>query len=601
MRARLLTVVLTTLVVIGSAVVAAPAAGAADLSCPADLANARPVAPKGATHPVVLVHGLNSSTDAFTKMKASLEQKLDSRYWVTTFSYASLASTWASHPGIAACLADYIHQVSGSAGGAKVFVVAHSMGGLAIRFATDTGRASNPVKPKELAGVVTIDTPTLGSPFGGVVGDPVIEAVTKPKKVPQVPGSPGDAIDCLAPHDPGHDLKMSCGTAPYLPDGVPLHQISGDIVLEQPLFGVVQHRDLRSDGIVGVESADGYARSGPSTDPAPSPTGRPFDRTCPTPVAGAAEFSAFTAAGFADLALLYAPAPQKVAALGVHAASVAALSVLAAQTSSCGHNPMLDSPDVAADVATTLQGWTPSDIAPAPAAPSSSEAALAAACTNQQMAACDQLWNRPPSNVKLRTTASGCGGAAEVGSSGYSGFEGICAKSFPTPTGPRRVVFGGWGVAVAGAALGAAAVVAGGGAVNPPTTTGSCLEVGIGAYHESDPNRSYVVLSAATQTILGVYAPADAKTATGLTAGATEADIRKAYAGDDITWLYGYQGSTWVLLVNAPGAPSAAIGFAFGSGPRYQQDQKPPPGTGYTRVVGGTRAAASGGELCSGG
>lgn len=435
-RARLLIVVLTTLVVIGSAVVAAPAAGAADLSCPADLANARPVPPKDATHPVVLVHGLNSSPDAFTKMKASLEQKLDSRYWVTTFSYASLASTWASHPGIAACLADYIHQVSGSAGGAKVFVVAHSMGGLAIRFATDTGRASNPVKPKELAGVVTIDTPTLGSPFGGVVGDvgnPVIEAVTKPKKVPQVPGSPGDAIDCLAPHDPGHDLKMSCGTAPYLPDGVPLHQISGDIVLEQPLFGVVQHRDLRSDGIVGVESADGYTRSGPSTDPAPSPTGAPFDRTCPTPVAGAAEFSAFTAAGFADLALLYAPAPQKVAALVVHAASVTALSVLAAQSSSCGHNLMLDSPKVAADVATTLQGWTPSDVAPAPApapAPSASEANLAAGCTALQMTTCDQLWNLPPSSSALKSLAADCGGLIYQGSSGYSGAEGRCVKTF---------------------------------------------------------------------------------------------------------------------------------------------------------------------------
>ena len=86
-----------------------------------------------------------------------------------------------------------------------------------------------------------------------------------------------------------------------------------------------------------------------------------------------------------------------------------------------------------------------------------------------------------------------------------------------------------------------------------------------------------------------------------ITAGATEADVRKAYAGDDITWLYGYQGSTWVLLVNAPGAPDAAIGFAFGGGPLHQQDQKRPPGTGYTRVVGDTRDAASGGELCSGG
>ena len=615
MSHRLLTIVLAVLTAL--TVVAAPA-DAADTpkTCPNGLTVVDPtVAPS--TQPVVFVHGLNADASAWAPMTSILKGRTDAkRYTFLTFDYQYLHSSWASHPGIAACLARFIHQVSAAAGGQKVLVVAHSMGGLAIRFASDSDSVdtitgdplSGPIPPGMLRGVVTIDTPALGSPFGGPVTSGVLSTYLANAGVGQVKDAPNDAIRCLAEHGQNSDLAPPCRTAPYLPAGVPLHQISGNIIFNRPMFGTSISAPLGSDGIVGVASQDGYHGSGPGGTQDPGTTVTTYDRPCLTTVGagGLLGLTGLAAAGLVALVgsvgVAVAGAPEGAVGIGVasSAAAFSAISYYGYSTSQCGHNTMLQGQETAGDVAAALRGWAAPVPAPAPAAPQAAESALAASCTAQQMAVCDQLWNEPPSTFALRAVAANCGGAAEVGSSGYSGYEGRCAQSFHTPTGPRRVVFGGWGVAVTGASIGAVAVVAGGSAVNQATTTGSCLEVGIGTYSQSDPNRSYVMLSAATKIILGVYAPPDAVTATGLTAGATEADIRKAYAGDDITWIYGYQGSTWVLLVNAPGAPDAAIGFAFGGGLLYRQDQKPPPGTGYTSVVGGIRSAARGGELCSG-
>jgi pimeloyl-ACP methyl ester carboxylesterase len=617
MRRRLLAVVLAVLTALTLVAVPADAADTPK-TCPDGLTVVDPTVDP-TTQPVVFVHGLNADASAWAPMTSILKGRTDAkRYTFLTFDYQYLHSSWASHPGIAACLARFIHQVSAAAGGQKVLVVAHSMGGLAIRFASDSDSVdtitgdplSGPIPPGMLGGVVTIDTPALGSPFGGPVTSGVLSIYLANAGVGQVKDAPNDAILCLAEHGKNSDLAPPCRTAPYLPAGVPLHQISGNIIFNRPMFGTSISAPLGSDGIVGVASQDGYQGSGPGGTQDPGTTVTTFDRQCLTTVGagGLLGLTGLAAAGLVALVwsagVAVADAPEVAVGIGVGASAAAfsAISFYGYSTSQCGHNTMLQGQEIAGDVAAALRRWAAHMPAPAPgpAAQSPAESARAASCTAQQMAACDQLWKEPPSTFALRDVASNCGGAAEVGSSGYSGYEGRCAQSFPTPTGPRRVVFGGWGVAVAGASIGAAAVVAGGSAANEATTTGSCLEVGIGTYSQSDPKRSYVILSAATKTILGVHAPPDAVPATGLTAGATEADIRKAYAGDDITWLYGYQGSTWVLLVNAPGAPDAAIGFAFGGGLLYQQDQKPPPGTGYTSVVGGIPSAASGGELCSG-
>ena len=73
-------------------------------------------------------------------------------------------TVWASDASIAACLADYIRQVSDlhreRGGNGRVFLVAHSMGGLAVRFALESGTAGSPTWPTGSAGWSPSTRPT---------------------------------------------------------------------------------------------------------------------------------------------------------------------------------------------------------------------------------------------------------------------------------------------------------------------------------------------------------------------------------------------------------------------------------------------------------
>lgn len=185
-----------------------------------------------------------------------------------SFDYQEHDTSWAAAPSIAACLGAYIHAVSvddARAGGAgKVVVVGHSMGGLATLFASSPAFATDSVGDV-LEGVVTLDTPFLGSPFGdqavarafeGTLGKHPMALLPLPK-----PGT--DASICLASHaPPSNRLPHGCAAAPYLQANVPITQIAGDITVRRTLFGIPLYDiDLSSDGVVPVESSHGYLHS----------------------------------------------------------------------------------------------------------------------------------------------------------------------------------------------------------------------------------------------------------------------------------------------------------------------------------------------------
>jgi pimeloyl-ACP methyl ester carboxylesterase len=119
--------------------------------------------------PIIFVHGWTGRPLTATKDKV-MAQIGNGHANPFLFDYSKWASYWASNPNIAACLADYVNAVSNwnklDGGDGKVIIVAHSMGGLAIRYATGSEYVSNPIPAGNIASIVTIDTPYLGSPFG---------------------------------------------------------------------------------------------------------------------------------------------------------------------------------------------------------------------------------------------------------------------------------------------------------------------------------------------------------------------------------------------------------------------------------------------------
>ena len=237
-------------------------------TCPGMSAGNTPVkdVTAGST-PVVLVHGWDGGWKAMLPVGSALRKTGTPVFY---FDYSAHDTSWASTPAIASCLATYIGAVGAAyakAGGdGKVIVVAHSMGGLATLFSTSSRYAATPDGPV-LAGLVSIDTPYLGSPFGNTALARAMEALPvlgagHPTSL-FAPPAGTDASICLAAHaPPGNALPTGCALAPYLPAGVPLAELGGDMSVRRTLFGIHLYTvDLRTDGPVPIESSQGYLLS----------------------------------------------------------------------------------------------------------------------------------------------------------------------------------------------------------------------------------------------------------------------------------------------------------------------------------------------------
>jgi triacylglycerol esterase/lipase EstA (alpha/beta hydrolase family) len=171
-RALLLYMVLTAL---PSSLVAAPAE-AAERGCQDPASHATAV-PAGTT-PVILVHGWTGQPAEMRSLGNTLKQRLGSRISVQYFDYSRDSARWAAQPAVASCLAHFVHDAT-DAHGTRAVLVSHSMGGLAIRFATSDRYTDRPIGRAQIARVITIDTPHRGSPFGGTRGAEVRQALNE--------------------------------------------------------------------------------------------------------------------------------------------------------------------------------------------------------------------------------------------------------------------------------------------------------------------------------------------------------------------------------------------------------------------------------------
>lgn len=254
---------------------AAPSLVPADTAIP--LCEPSPVA-RGAAftrRPVVLVHGWNSGPtmwDSTIRQLEAMPQIGGDRYEFLQFDYAPLTAHWPNDADIHQCLARVFTDASRAyergGGDGRVLAVGHSMGGIAIRYAAHDTVDGVPVG-EILAGVVTLGTPHLGSPWGGTVLSRALQTTSQSWAsgfAREFPPAGSDAQTCLA-----QPLRRpsSCGTTPYLPQGVPLAEIGTQIIIERTLFDVGLFRGptaalyLFGDGVVAADSATGYIGSGP--------------------------------------------------------------------------------------------------------------------------------------------------------------------------------------------------------------------------------------------------------------------------------------------------------------------------------------------------
>ena len=219
-----------------------------------------------ALRPVVFVHGWTGKP--MTQTASDIQKTLHGQISTYTFDYTNWASYWASNDHIAPCLADYLRQVSDAyravGGDGRLIYVAHSMGGLAIRYAMDPTKVAHPATAAQVPWLITLDTPSLGSPMGdlGIAqGKEVLSNILGSKPNP----FGNDGGRCLKLHTSGQDLPASCdGLPPWLPGGTTLDQIGGAITVQRYMFGIhLYDVPLDSDGIVDYASSTGYLKSGP--------------------------------------------------------------------------------------------------------------------------------------------------------------------------------------------------------------------------------------------------------------------------------------------------------------------------------------------------
>lgn len=215
--------------------------------------------------PVVLVHGWRGS--ALRDARTALEAEMGREGWqFFLFDYERASAQWAADEDVAGCLADYLQRVSQAhderGGDYRIHVVAHSMGGLAVRFAVE----DHPDLASSIAGVVTIATPHTGSPWGNSgLSTAVVDAVNR-WTLDALPEGSSRASVCLAVHQAGQGLPAGCAAPLYLPPNVPITQIEGAATISRTFFGFHAYDIiLAGDSIVPSQSAAGYLGSAPGS------------------------------------------------------------------------------------------------------------------------------------------------------------------------------------------------------------------------------------------------------------------------------------------------------------------------------------------------
>lgn len=263
--------VLAAALLVASVMVAVPTASAAP-SCSPTSSPTDGLA--GDDRPVVLVPGWRGSPLQDTRTE--LEKRMNTGWQYLLFDYRSDSDEWAASEAVAGCLANYLYAVSErhikAGGDGRVFVVAHSMGGLALRFAVQRGADPPPNAPAgtsrqdiawRIGGLTTLDTPHQGAPWGDTAYADFLDMVGETVGgLGPIPEANSRASRCLAAHTAGDGLPEGCAAPPYLPATIPVHQVEGAATVRRTFFGLPAYDMIvGGDGIVPSSSSAGYLGS----------------------------------------------------------------------------------------------------------------------------------------------------------------------------------------------------------------------------------------------------------------------------------------------------------------------------------------------------
>jgi len=237
---------------------------------------------------------------------------------------------------------------------------------LVARFAADDTIASDGggggvSAGDRIAGLITVDTPDLGSMWGNSGWSAAAElALGQASTTVPAPESP--AWVCLAAHDATHALPAGCSPTPYLPGGVPVAQVVGMATVSRSI-GPVHLYDVivGGDGIVDQASQAGYSGSGPAGElPAVNEPIQTSYVRCTTDT-GALVALASRIDGSPAAALVATAVGLDWVGMGSlnnrtpdpYTASLLATVVL----TPCGHSGVTGSPETARQVMAQLDAW----------------------------------------------------------------------------------------------------------------------------------------------------------------------------------------------------------------------------------------------------
>jgi pimeloyl-ACP methyl ester carboxylesterase len=233
----------------------------------------------GTRVPILLVHGLVGSPSDFTAHANGSEDLIKRlgaipNVFIDLFSYAGVADRWVTNPGIGQALADRIACLaakSKSAGGiGKVVIVAHSMGGLAVREAASlTGSSTGQPASSSIGLLVTVATPNTGSWSDDLfhevrdapISNPLSGAAWLLQGICGVDGLYGDSVDpniCRIVQGSTSEAgtAMIPGSAqlaalPPPPADLPIDAVAGQLTVTTRLFGINKTYTLFPAGQLG--------------------------------------------------------------------------------------------------------------------------------------------------------------------------------------------------------------------------------------------------------------------------------------------------------------------------------------------------------------
>lgn len=246
-RAALLLATLLSLLPVPVSAGAVPASAAPpDASCDGRV---------GPRTPIVLVHGFNTQAEkTWEDDTRTLLAAPRDRFCTTAFEYGPASTSWVRDRRISGALATRVLTLARASkdggGSGRVIVVAHSMGGLAIRCAASSACGGQDEVGRVLRAVVTFDTPNEGSLLrarglshaADVLGSALSAScrIRDPfDAVPVLRGMCGQVrafgtSDAAAAFTPG---SAELRALPRLPTSVPVLAVAGSVKLGTSFWG----------------------------------------------------------------------------------------------------------------------------------------------------------------------------------------------------------------------------------------------------------------------------------------------------------------------------------------------------------------------------